>query len=178
MLLEDIYFVQTGELVHKVMKVMTDPVKMVYTNMVDGWTQSKAEALAEAIGRGGIHIMIRRKDCIAVNLENTQELMERKKKKYKIAAMSHATITIVLCINGFDSEIISGNVDTKESNPGPARMFAAKYNTSQFTTSRHVLLKSGIPKKMVVKNATTEDTVTKATGEAFSIGERMNKNYF
>jgi hypothetical protein len=81
MLLEDIYYVQTGELVHDVMTVLTDSIEMIHTEMVDGWTQSKIDALGEAISRGDIHVMIQRKDGIEVNLGNAQQLMERTKKQ-------------------------------------------------------------------------------------------------
>jgi hypothetical protein len=57
-------------------------------------------------------------------------------------------------------------------------MFFAEYNTSQFITSRHVVLKSHIPINVVVNNEPTEDTVMKSTGEASPMEECMNPKDF
>jgi hypothetical protein len=151
MLLEDIYNVHTGEWAHALMTILTNSIEMMHTEMVDGWTHSNIDALVEAISRGDIRVMVRRKDGIEVNLGNTHALTERTKKQYKIAALSNTEIIIVLRIKGFDSEIVLGGDDTKGSDHSPARMSATKYNTSQFMTSRHMMLKSDIPKKVVVK---------------------------
>jgi hypothetical protein len=78
----------TGMSVEDVVSVVIEPIEVFQTDMVEGWTDGKVEALGEALSRGDMRIVLRRKDGIEINLGHSQEQLERTKKQYKIAAMT------------------------------------------------------------------------------------------
>jgi hypothetical protein len=177
-LLEDVYNMDTGKLVDDVMSVVIEPIDVLQADMVEGWTDGKVEALGEALSRGDMRVVLRRKDGIEINLGHSQEQMERTKKQYKIAAMTQSEIQMVISVKGFDTTAPIGGPDIKpDVDTYPARMFPSKYNMSQFVTSRHVVPKSAIVKQ-TVKTESQEEDARKEIGEAYSMEERMNPKEF